>query len=223
MFDDIIKAFEQLGDAKSRSYIWISLLLSFVGGAFIIWLSWFLVGFLVDMEGGVGNWLGVVDNILALGAPLLVFFLLIFTFPALMIAIGVLFAEQIADRVDVHYYPDLEEPRKIGIAEQSWLVVRFFFYFAVLNIIALPLYLIPVIGQIAYLYINAWLTGREYFEMVAPRRMRNREMSDEWKRDRFGYVLGGLQIFFLLLVPFVNLTVPVVGTAYMVHRVERRG
>jgi uncharacterized protein involved in cysteine biosynthesis len=68
--------------------------------------------------------------------------------------------------------------------------------------------------------VNGYLLGREYFELVALRRVDATEAEAMRSRFRGRMFLAGLVTAFLLTVPFVNLVAPIIGTAAMVHLFE---
>jgi len=84
-----------------------------------------------------------------------------------------------------------------------------------LNLLALPVYLL-VPGINLFLF----LLGREYFEVVALRRLD--AAATRAARNRFGLrvFLGGVMIAALFSLPLVNLVAPVIATAFMVHVFE---
>ena len=51
------------------------------------------------------------------------------------------------------------------------MVLKFHQCYAGAESVTLPLYLVPVLNVIVFYGINAYLLGREYFEMVALRRL----------------------------------------------------
>jgi uncharacterized protein involved in cysteine biosynthesis len=65
--------------------------------------------------------------------------------------------------------------------------------------------------------VNGWLTGRLYYELVGLRRHSPAEVK-AWRKAN-GWVLWftGIVIVFLGTIPVLNLIVPVLGTAAMVH------
>ena len=67
---------------------------------------------------------------------------------------------------------------------------------------------------------SGYLFGREYFEVVALRRL-DRTAAWTTRRRYAGRIfLAGAAIAGMFLVPFVNLVAPVVATAFMVHLFE---
>ena len=93
-----------------------------------------------------------------------------------------------------------------------------------LNLICAPLYLalllLPPLGLLLFYAVNGYLLGREYFELVAERRLRPDRAAALRRAHRFRLPVYGAGIAFALTVPIVNLAVPVLATAFMVHVVE---
>ena len=91
----------------------------------------------------------------------------------------------------------------------------------ILNLVMLPLYLIALfvvgLGAVLFYGINGWLTARLYYEQVALRRRTPAEVK-AWRKANAGVLwLTGIVIVFLGTIPILNLIVPVLGTAAMVH------
>ena len=96
--------------------------------------------------------------------------------------------------------------------------MKFVLVAVALNVLALPVYLLStVFAPLVFFALNGYLLGREYFEMVALRRvdlaaalaLRRRYLGRLW--------LVGAGFAFLMTVPIVNLVTPVLATAIMVH------
>ena len=65
--------------------------------------------------------------------------------------------------------------------------------------------------------MNGYLLGREYFELVAVRRLAPRKQGVLRRQARGRVLLSGVVIAILLTIPLVNIVVPVVAAAFMVH------
>jgi len=162
------------------------------------------------------NWL--VDALGVVGAM----FLSWLVFPAVVTLIMGFFLERVAAAVEAMDYPGRGPPRRQSIHEIVATLFRLVLLSIALNLLALPLYLLlPVLNVLIYLALNGYLLGREYFEIVALRRLEPE--AARAVRRRFGarvFVAGAI-IAALFAVPFVNLVVPVIATAFMVHVFER--
>ena len=69
--------------------------------------------------------------------------------------------------------------------------------------------------------VNGYLLGREYFEMVGVRRLPVADVTSLRKAHSLSVLMTGIAIAFLLTIPVVNLLMPVVATAAMVHLFEK--
>ena len=166
--------------------------------------EWRVLNWLVDLTGGL--------------AVLVLSWLL---FPAVVTAIMSFFLERIAAAVEALDYPGGGPPRRQRIGETIAATLRLTGLTLLLNLLALPVYLlVPGINLVLFLTLNGYLLGREYFEMVALRRLD--AAAARAARSRFGLrvFLGGVMIAALFSVPLVNLVAPVIATAFMVHVFE---
>jgi len=142
-------------------------------------------------------------------------------FPPVMTLAVSLFLDEIAEAVEARHYPHAAGPQRVGLLGEAWLAVKLSLAVLVINLLALPLYitlLFTGIGPLVlYLGINAYLVGREYFEIVAIRHVGAREAGRLRKALRDRVFLGGLGVTGFFMVPVLNLIAPVIGAAAMVH------
>jgi CysZ protein len=145
----------------------------------------------------------------------------------IVIAVGLgLFADEVILAVERRYYPDLPPAPGMGFAQSTWGAIRFAAVALALNLLVLPLYLVPGANAILYLALNGYLLGREYFEQVAQRRLDWRTAAQLRRAARARLWWAGVWIAALLTVPVLNLIAPVIATCFMVHLFEglcRRG
>ena len=111
--------------------------------------------------------------------------------------------------------------RSISIWTGIWTGVVFLLAVVALNLVMLPLYILALfvagLGAVLFYGINGWLTGRMYYEQVALRRLSPAEVKG-WRQANSGVLwMTGIAIAFLGTIPILNLIVPVLGTAAMVH------
>lgn len=170
-------------------------------------VTWFLE-LLLEILGGVG-----------------VFVLAILLYPAAAMAIVGFFLEDVAESVERRYYPDAPPPVAQNALVSIWAGAKFALIALTLNVIVLPLYLIPPLIPFVFYGVNGYLVGREYFELAASRRLPPEDVRKLRQAHRLRIFLAGALTAFLLTVPFVNLAAPIIGTAAMVHIFEalRRG
>jgi uncharacterized protein involved in cysteine biosynthesis len=107
----------------------------------------------------------------------------------------------------------------MSLSAQVYTGARFLAIALPLNLIALPLYLVPGANIPVYLALNGYLLGREYFTLVAGQRLPLREMEQLRRGQRGRLWLAGALIALMLMIPGFNLLAPVVAIAFMVHLV----
>ena len=159
--------------------------------------------------------LGWTAGVLAsIGASLLAGWL----FLPLAAAIGLMYVDRIAAAVERRYYPMLAPTRGAPFSAQLWDGISLGGRVLALNLLALVLVLIlPGIGFALAWAIAAYAIGRGLFVAVAMRRM-TRPAAEQTYRSARGIVLGyGGLMAIAAYLPLVNLFVPVLGTAAMVH------
>jgi CysZ protein len=130
-----------------------------------------------------------------------------------------LLIERIMTAVETQYYPLLPAPVPLSFWQGIAVALKFTSVMVVLNVIILPLYLVPVLNVIVFYGVNAYLLGREYFEMVALRRLDPRSAQRLRHAHRLRFFIAGLVIAGLLTLPVVNLVAPLLAAAFMVHLV----
>lgn len=215
----MIKAFElaftQITDPKMRSVLWQSLLLSLVLQIALIALAWWGLASFATFK-----WPWVNDTIRWLGGGAVIV-LALMLFPASFGIVISVFMERIADIVEARYYPALGPARGIPIWTGIWTGVAFLVALVVLNLVMLPVYIVAIfvagLGAVVFYAVNGWLTARMYYELVALRRRSPADVK-AWRKANPGVLwLTGIAIVFLGTIPILNLLVPILGTAAMVH------
>jgi uncharacterized protein involved in cysteine biosynthesis len=106
------------------------------------------------------------------------------------------------------------------IREILWGVTKLVLITVVLNLLVLPIYLVPVLNIFVFYALNGYLLGREYFELAALRRMDDTSARQTRRRHGTRVFIAGIVITFLLSIPFVNWFMPVVAAAFIVHVFE---
>lgn len=164
------------------------------------------------------RWLeGVVDvlgGLLTLGLSWLLF-------PLLASAFLGLFLEPVARAVEARHYPQLPKAPGLPFFAGVLASVRFLALVVVVNV-ALLLLLVSALPAypFAYLLANGFLLGREYFELVALRRLSPAAARDLRRRTGGELLLLGTATAGLSLVPLANFLAPVLMTMVFVHRYQ---
>ena len=79
----------------------------------------------------------------------------------------------------------------------------------------------PPIYIFASWVLNGYLLSREFFELVAYRRLDKVNVDRMFKKFRFTLIGYGLVIAFISIVPVLNFIVPLFATAVMLHAFQR--
>lgn len=215
MVSALLRAFSDLSAPALRRVVMLGLglaLASFV----VLWIAAAIVLDQVALfEWRVLNWL---VNLLGAAGVLVLSWLL---FPAVVTIVMGFFLGRIAAAVEALDYPGRGPPRHASVTESLATTSRLMGLSILLNLLALPVYLFaPVVNFFVFLGLNGYLFGREYFEVVALRRLD--PTATLAARRRFGgrVFLCGVAIAALFAVPVVNLVAPVIATAFMLHVFE---
>jgi uncharacterized protein involved in cysteine biosynthesis len=201
---------------KERAFwrvLWHSLVITtaaFIGLYVMVWVVLTQVS-VVDLW-----WIDTLVDVLGGLAVLVLTWLL---FPAVATLVLSLFIDRIVTAVERQYYPLLPAPIALSIWHTIAVTLKFTSMMVALNLIILPLYLVPILNVIVFYGINAYLLGREYFELVALRRLEPMSAQRLRRAHRLRLFTAGLLIAGLLTVPIVNLVAPLLSAAFMVHLV----
>lgn len=219
MLTDALRALKETFSPPFRRVMWLSvgltLLVLVLFGAGLQWALAAIPEFGPDLAGG---W---VDTVLQFAARFLAVIVLIPLVHPVVTLVAGFFLETIAARVEAEDYP-ADPPGADQPFLQSLLVaLRFTFVLVVVNLLALPFYLLPVVNVALFWIVNGYLIGREYFELVALRHLPATEVEGLRKRHRARIFLAGVVVALFTTVPVLNLFAPLFGTALMVHTYKR--
>ena len=132
------------------------------------------------------------------------------------------FLEEVAQAVEDRHYPGLPAPYQTTFGDTLVDTLQFLGILIVVNILSLILWAFagPFI-PIVFWAINGYLLGREYFILVATRRL-GRPGAIALRRRHSGQVwLAGVLMAAPLSLPLVNLVIPVLGAATFTHLFHR--
>jgi uncharacterized protein involved in cysteine biosynthesis len=199
-------------------------LLAAVYAGFLVLINSFVPG-TIDLI-FVGPITGI-DALLGWGSLFLMLGLSVFLMVPVASAFSGLFLEDIADAVEDRHYPGLPPVTPVRLGDSLVDSLNFLGLVIAANVLALVLYIfagpfIPVV----FWAVNGWLLGREYFTLVATRRI-GRERAKALRAQNSGRIwLAGILMAAPLSVPLVNLVIPVLGVAtftHLFHRMASRG
>ncbi|MBO1080220.1 EI24 domain-containing protein [Roseomonas haemaphysalidis] len=191
-----------------------------VGGAILAFAA--LIGLadwgVASLVGGQG-WLATLAGLLG---GLLVLVSAVWLFVPVTMAIAGLFLDEVADAVERRHYPSLPPAEGSALHSQAWAGLTLGVRLLGLTLLVAPLALfLPPVGAVAFWAIAAVSLGYGLFDGVAQRRMSIAESHRLRARMRGPILVLGGVLALLALVPLLNLTVPVLGTAAMTHLLHR--
>jgi len=223
MLGYLSKAISQLGERELRR----AALMGIGGSAFVFILlnmfMWWIFSSQVDVASlDLWGWLEDLLNWVAgfvVGLSLLVVSAILF--PGVATIIVGFFLEEVVTAVEAKHYPCEPQAREQPVGEVIASTSKFALAVVILNLLCLPLYLIlmfvPPFNLVLYYLLNGYLYGREYFELVAHRRMGPMAARSMRQRNRGKVLFAGILLTFLLTIPIINFLTSVIATAFMVH------
>lgn len=212
MLSAFSKALAQMPEPRFRRVMWMSIGLTVVVAIAMMALAYY--GVLPMLTVFDTSWLNWLVDAAGIGVVLIALFVL---FPSVATFFVCFFLDSIAEAVEERHYPGDPKGRDVPLAQALWQSSKLVVVIVVLNILCLPLYLIPGLNLFVFYALNGYLLSREYFELVSIRHMTPSEASVLRRRAGLTVFLTGVVIAFLLTVPVVNLVAPVFATAAMVH------
>lgn len=216
MFASIGKAFAMLFDRDFRGLVfWTLALTALLFAALLAGIEYALVQ-APDLGARWVNWflelaapLALLVAIFALGAPVAA-------------AIGSIFLDRIAARVDAHFYPN--DPRAPGTPffTGAWANISLVGLAVLINLALLAADAETVgLAGIAGIFVNGWLLGREFFELASLRHLSPRQSDALRRRHGAAIYLCGLLIAIFSVIPVLDLIAPFFGAALMAHLFKR--
>ncbi len=129
-----------------------------------------------------------------------------------------LFLDQVADAVEAKHYAHLPPVDKVGFGDALVDSLKFFGLLIVVNILAVAIYFLStLLAPVIFWIVNGILLGREYFQLVAMRRLGRKGANALRKKHRLMIWLAGFLMAVPLSIPVVNLFIPVLGVAVFTH------
>ncbi|MBV1865353.1 MAG: EI24 domain-containing protein [Rhodobacteraceae bacterium] len=220
MFDDFFKALGQIGDPKFRSVLLRGIGLTVLLLAGITWGIQLLLPDSVSLP-----WFGEIAWLSTLLSGFGLFAMIglsVFLMVPVASAFTGLFLDQITDAVEAKHYPHLAPAKGTPIGDALMDSLAFLGLLVVVNLMALAIYLLStMLAPVIFWIVNGFMLGREYFQMVAMRRL-GRKGAKVLRRRHFGQIwLAGILMVVPLSVPILNLIVPVLGVATFTHLFHR--
>jgi CysZ protein len=221
MIAAMTRAIGAFRDAEVRRLFWIGVLGALAILILLILTLGYLIARLRVVSADWGGWSDWAEWGVDLLSGVAVLFLVWITFPGVVGIVTGFLLERVAGRIEERDYPGQPAAREQGTWEAVRLALKFALVTVGLNLLALPIYfLLPVINLMVFYALNGYLLGREYFELVALRRLDEDSVRALRRSYQGSIFLSGALIAFITTVPLLNLAAPVVATAFMVHLFE---
>lgn len=219
-----LRGLQQITDHRFRSVLWrgigltIALLVALY--AALLWLIQTLTATPISLPFvGQVTWLGDLLSIGSLGVMLV---LSVFLMIPVASAITSLFLDEVASAVEQTHYPALPPVVPTGLADGLRDTVNFLGVMLGANFLAFFAYaLLPFAAPMIFYAVNGFLLGREYFHLVALRRIGRQEAIALGKKYRITVWMAGCLMALPLSLPVVNLVIPVLGAATFTHLFHR--
>lgn len=217
--------FAALSQISDRRFLWVFLqgvgltvLLLFGLYAFAFWgMAWLLPDTLALPW--VGE-IGLSDTLISWGSLGIMLVLSVFLMVPVASAFTGLFLDEVADAVEARHYAHLPQGQPLGLAANIRESLSFLGVIIVANALALVFYFTPFAPFLFY-GLNGFLLGREYFRMVAMRRLGRVETKRAFRRNLLTIWGAGTLMAIPLSVPIMNLVIPILGVATFTHIYHR--
>ncbi|HET9067318.1 MAG TPA: EI24 domain-containing protein [Amaricoccus sp.] len=221
---DLGRALAQLGDPRFLRVLVRALILTVAALAAVFWAAVLGLGWLLPDEMSL-PWIGRIgfldDLAFWAGVGLMLALSVVLMVPAAAAVVG-FFLDDVAAAVEARHYPALPPAAEMRLGDQVRDALGFFGLVIAANLVAVAIYfLVPPLAPFVFWLVNGFLLGREYFALVARRRL-GPEAAAELGRRHLGRIwLAGTAMAVPLSVPVVNLVVPILGVAVFTHQYHR--
>jgi CysZ protein len=209
----LLKALTLLRERTFWRVLWQSVLITIASFVALYAIVWTVLTHVTITDTW---WLDTTADVLGGLAVLALTWLL---FPAVATLVISFFLDRVVEAVERQYYPTLPPPTPLSHWQSLAEALKFAVVLVGMNLIVLPLYLVPGLNVVVFYAMNAYLLGREYFELVALRRLDPRTARGLRRAHRLRFFIAGLLMAALFTIPVVNLVASLIAAAFMVHLV----
>ena len=160
------------------------------------------------------------EKLLSWGSLILMVVLSVFLMVPVASAFTGIFLDEVADAVEARHFPHLGPAPQVGLAETVRESLKFLAIIIVANLFALLFYFTPL-APFVFFGVNGFLLGREYFRMIAVRRLGRAEAGQTFRRHILTIWAAGALMVMPLTIPILNLVIPILGVATFTHLYHR--
>ncbi|MBJ3762677.1 EI24 domain-containing protein [Maribius pontilimi] len=221
---DAARAIGQMGDPAFRRVLLlgVGLTLALLAGfiaAFFWGVAWLIPDTLSLPWIGPITW---VDDVVSWSSVPLLLFLSSFLMIPTASAFTGLFLDDVTDAVEARHYPALAPAPRLSLSEGATDALKFLGVLLGANLAAFVLYLVfPPFAPLIFFALNGYLLGREYFQLIAARRLGPKGARQMRRRHAGKIWAAGCLMAVPLVVPLLGLVVPVLGAATFTHLFHR--
>jgi CysZ protein len=141
----------------------------------------------------------------------------LFLMPAITALVGSFFVDETAEAVEREYYPAEPVGRALPFVAALFEGIKIAILSLVVYVCALPFLFFAGLGLVILFLANAYLLGREYFELAAMRFRPPAEAKAMRKAHAGTVMTAGMLIALFVSIPVINLATPIFAMAFMVH------
>ncbi|AKS46898.1 Uncharacterized protein involved in cysteine biosynthesis [Octadecabacter temperatus] len=224
IFTDFLKALGQMDDRAFRRvlFLGLGLTVALLVGVYAAWLALvgnFTAGPITLPFVGEVTWIG---SLLGWGGLGVIILASIFLMIPVASAITSFFLEDVADAVEAKHYPDLMPAPKVPFSEAIIDTITFFGFLIGANLLAIIAYgFLPFFAVPIFFLLNGYLLGREYFTVAALRREGRVRAKQMARAHRAEIWMAGVLMAIPLVIPLMNLFIPILGAATFTHLYHR--
>ncbi len=220
ILDSAAAALRQTLSPALRGILWKSLGLT-LGILALLWLGLTRLLQAFQASHHISAQYPILDSLAYYLAGFGLFVALAYLMPAVSIVVAGFFLDDAAEIVERTDFPGEPPGRAMPFGVSMLYALRFAGVTLLVNLVALAIFFVPVIGVAAFFAANAYLLSREYFEMAAAR-FRDMDGAAQMRRDYAARtLLAGCLLAGMMIVPILNLVTPLFGIALMVHLHKR--
>ena len=215
MFASVRQALATLFDRDFRRLVFWSLLATAI--VFVLAFIGLEYG-IAALPPTIPDW---AKTVLAILAPVVLLVAVVALGAPVAAMVGSLFLERIAAKVDAHFYPNDPKGSGAPLGASIGESIKLIGLSLLINLAAIPFDIAPPVPEFLALLANAWLLGREFFELAALRHFSKAD-SDALRRRHAGKIYAsGFLIALLSVIPGLDLIAPFFGAALMAHLFKR--
>ncbi|MDG2406629.1 MAG: EI24 domain-containing protein [Paracoccaceae bacterium] len=220
----LFKALAQMTDPRFQRVLALGVGLSLVLLTITSFGAFAMLRGVLGLDGSVAiiGPIGWANDLLSGASAIAILVLSVFLMIPVATAIISLFLEQVVQAVEDQHYPDLPPANPLPFGEALVDLINFLAVLTTANLFAILLYaLFFPVAPLIFWGLNGYLMGREYFNLVAIRRL-GRPNAKALRQRHAGKIwLAGTLVAVPLSVPLINLIIPILAVATFSHLFHR--